>query len=67
MSKTNDTPSLDHAAQDRELQDGELDVVSGGVVISIIGILVGSAPGETTSLVGAAGAGAVSGAVRGAA
>jgi hypothetical protein len=41
MSKTNDTPSLDHAAQDRELQDDELDAVSGGVVIAMIAILIG--------------------------
>ena len=30
MSKTNDSSNLDHATQDRELQDGELDGVSGG-------------------------------------
>jgi hypothetical protein len=60
MSKTNDTPSLDHAAQDRELQDGELDAVSGGVVISINGILVGSDPPPTP--LGAVLRGAISGA-----
>jgi hypothetical protein len=37
MSKTNDKL----ASRDRELRDDELDAVSGGVVISIIGILVG--------------------------
>ena len=41
MSKTNDSSNLDHATQDRELQDDELDVVTGGlVVISIIGVLI---------------------------
>ena len=39
MSKTNDTSKL--ASRDRELRDDELDIVTGGVVISIIGILVG--------------------------
>jgi bacteriocin-like protein len=34
---TNDTSNLDH----RTLTDTELDAVSGGIVISIIGILVG--------------------------
>ena len=41
-SKANDTSNLEHDTQDRELQDNELDEVTGGlVVISIIGILVG--------------------------
>ena len=36
------TPDLDRTTQCRELQDDELDGVTGGlVVISIIGILVG--------------------------
>jgi hypothetical protein len=70
MRKTNDTSKFGHATlkDHRTLADSELDAVSGGlVVISIIHVLVGSAPGETMSLVGAAGAGAVSGAVGGAA
>jgi bacteriocin-like protein len=41
MSMTNDTPNLAHATQDRELQDDELNAVSGGlVVISIISVLI---------------------------
>jgi hypothetical protein len=60
MSKTNDTPSLDHAAQDRELQDDELNVVTDGVVISIVGGLIGSDPPPTT--LGAVLRGAISGA-----
>ena len=51
----------------RPLVDSELDAVTGGlVVISVIHVLVSSAPGETTSLGGVAGAGAVSGAIGGA-
>ena len=42
MSKTNDTPNLGHATQDRELQDDELEGVTGGlVVIAIISVLIG--------------------------
>jgi lactobin A/cerein 7B family class IIb bacteriocin len=42
MSKTNDTSKLDRPAQFRELQDDELNEVTGGLVmISAIGILVG--------------------------
>jgi hypothetical protein len=43
MSKTNDTSRDELTINDlnRELRDDELDVVTGGVVISIIGILVG--------------------------
>ena len=43
MSKTNDTSRDELTIDDlnRELRDDELDAVSGGVVISIIGILVG--------------------------
>jgi hypothetical protein len=43
MSKTNDTSRDELTINDlnRELRDDELDAVTGGVVISIIGILVG--------------------------
>jgi hypothetical protein len=41
MSKTNDTPNLGYATQDREIQDDELEAVTGGVVIAIISVLVG--------------------------
>ena len=40
MSKTNDTSNLGRVTQDRELQDDELDAVSGGIIAILIGLLL---------------------------
>jgi hypothetical protein len=40
MSKTNDTSRLGRAMQDRELQDDELNAVSGGIIAILIGLVL---------------------------
>ncbi|WP_439400464.1 hypothetical protein ACRQ5Q_43975 (plasmid) [Bradyrhizobium sp. PMVTL-01] len=43
MSKSNDISNPGRATQSRELQDNELDAVSGGIIAILIGLLLPAA------------------------